>query len=75
MAREWERELRNDGVKVFLINPGLLATGLGGYGHEQMRKFGAGEPEEGGALVRDAVEGKRDADAGKVIMKAGLQPW
>lgn len=26
MAREWERELRNDGVKVFLVNPGLLAT-------------------------------------------------
>ena len=75
MAREWERELRNDGVKVFLVNPGLLATGLGDFGQEHLRKLGAGEADVGGMLVGDVVEGKRDTDVGKVIMRVGVQAW
>ena len=75
MAREWERELRNDGVKVFLVNPGLLATGLGSFGRIQMRKFGAGDPDVGGRLVVDVVEGKRDADVGKIVMRGGVLQW
>jgi NAD(P)-dependent dehydrogenase (short-subunit alcohol dehydrogenase family) len=74
MAREWERMLRNDGVKVFIISPGLLATGLGGD-TEMLRKMGAEEPEVGGRFVKDVVEGKRDQDAGKAINRAGIQPW
>jgi hypothetical protein len=29
----------------------------------------------GGGFIKDVVEGKRDADVGKVINKDGVQPW
>lgn len=35
---EWHRILKNDGVKVWAISPGFLATGLGGIGVEQLKK-------------------------------------
>lgn len=75
MMLDWVRALEPDGVKVFGISPGFLATGLGGMGPEFMRKVGAGEPHLGGELIRDVVEGRRDADAGKVVNKDGVQPW
>lgn len=67
--------LQADGVKVFGISPGFLATGLGGLGPDLLKKFGAGDPSVGGELIRDVVEGKRDEHAGKVINKDGVQPW
>ncbi|KAJ4337903.1 hypothetical protein N0V95_008198 [Ascochyta clinopodiicola] len=75
MMLDWARALEPDGVRVFGISPGFLATGLGGMGPEFMRKFGAGEPHLGGEVIRDVVQGKRDADAGKVVNKDGVQPW
>ena len=71
---DWNRVLRNDGVKVWCISPGLLATGLGGN-PEMMKKFGAEDPVVGGNFIRDVIEGKRDADTGKVISRGGVQPW
>lgn len=38
MMREWHRLLRNDGVKMWCVSPGFLATGLGGLGPEQLKK-------------------------------------
>src|ERR1700760_1248048 len=38
MMRQWHRILLNDGVKVWCISPGFLATGLAGIGPEQLRK-------------------------------------
>jgi NAD(P)-dependent dehydrogenase (short-subunit alcohol dehydrogenase family) len=38
VMREWYRILKNDGVKVWCISPGWLATGLGGLGAEQLKK-------------------------------------
>ena len=38
LMREWYRLLKNDGVKVWCISPGFLATGLGGIGPEQLEK-------------------------------------
>lgn len=38
MMRDWDRTLKNDGVKVWCISPGFLATGLGGVGLEQLKK-------------------------------------
>jgi NAD(P)-dependent dehydrogenase (short-subunit alcohol dehydrogenase family) len=38
MMRQWHRILRNDGVKVWAVSPGFLATGLGGLGIEQLKK-------------------------------------
>lgn len=38
LMREWTKTLKNDGVKVFAISPGFLATGLAGMGAEQLKK-------------------------------------
>jgi NAD(P)-dependent dehydrogenase (short-subunit alcohol dehydrogenase family) len=38
LMREWAKTLKNDGVKVFAISPGFLATGLANIGPEQMKK-------------------------------------
>lgn len=75
MMREWCRILRNDGVKVWAVSPGFLATGLGGVGAETLKKFGAKEPSEGGEFLRDVVEGKMDGDVGKAIKVDVVQPW
>lgn len=74
MMREWHRMLKEDGVKVWCISPGFLATGLGGN-TEALKKMGAGDPEIAGPFIRSVLEGQRDADVGKVITKDGIQPW
>ena len=74
MMREWERLLREDGVKVWCISPGYLATGLGGD-QEANKQRGAGDPSLGGEFIKDVVEGKRDQDVGKVIRSGSIQPW
>ena len=74
MMREWHRMLHEDGVKVWCISPGFLATGLGG-GEEMNKKMGAGDPSVAGTLIRSVLEGSRDDDVGKVILKEGVQPW
>ncbi|KAE8440523.1 hypothetical protein EG329_007269 [Mollisiaceae sp. DMI_Dod_QoI] len=79
MMRQWHRILLNDGVKVWAVSPGFLATGLGGVGIEQLKKMGARDPSEGGNFVRDVIQGQRDQDVGKVIWmhasSKGIQPW
>ncbi len=74
MMREWTRLLREDGVKVWAISPGFLATGLGGN-QELNKKMGGGDPALGGTFIRDVIEGARDQDVGKVVRSGGVQPW
>ena len=71
---DWARVLRNDGVKVWAISPGLLATGLGGD-PEALKQMGAEDPALGGGFVREVLEGKRDEDVGKVVSRQGTRPW
>ena len=66
--------LKEDGVKVWCISPGFLATGLGGSA-EATRKLGAGDPATVGPFVRGVLEGQRDGDVGRVILRDGVQPW
>ncbi|KAF7879402.1 hypothetical protein EAF04_000598 [Stromatinia cepivora] len=75
MMREWYRALHEDGVKVWAVSPGWLATGLGGIGVDSMKGMGAPEPWIGGAFVRSVVEGERDADVGMVVVREGFQAW
>ncbi|KAF4839321.1 Short-chain dehydrogenase/reductase tropE [Colletotrichum siamense] len=75
LMREWHRTLLNDGVKVWGINPGYVATGIGGVGAEEMKKMGARDPAEAGKFIKDVVEGSRDEDVGKVVRANGVQPW
>lgn len=74
MMREWSRVLTEDGVKVWCISPGFLATGLGA-GQESNKKMGAGDPAIGGNFIKDVVEGKRDQETGKIIRIDSIQPW
>jgi NAD(P)-dependent dehydrogenase (short-subunit alcohol dehydrogenase family) len=74
MMREWERILREDGVKVWCVSPGYLATGLGGS-QEANKQRGAGDASVGGNFIREVVEGKRDQDVGKAIRNGSVQPW
>lgn len=74
LMREWHRVLKEDGVKVFAISPGFLATGLGA-GAEVTKKMGAGDPAVAGPFVRSVVEGERDGDVGKVLTRDGIQEW
>ncbi len=68
--------LAEDGVKTFAVSPGFLATGPGNIGQENMKKGGAGHPSIGGNFTKDVVEGKRDADEGRVVFNDGtVQPW
>lgn len=76
MMVEWQRILKNDGVKVWSIAPGLLATGLGGN-REFLKQIGAGEPAIGGRVICNVVEGKRDSETGLVVREydSPVQPW
>lgn len=74
MMLEWMRLLKNDNVKIWCVSPGYLATGLGGDA-EKLKKAGAGDPAVGADFIRDVVEGKKDADVGKVVSTNGIQPW
>jgi NAD(P)-dependent dehydrogenase (short-subunit alcohol dehydrogenase family) len=74
MMREWCGILKEDGVKIWCISPGFLATGLGGN-QEANKQMGAEDPTLGGNFVRDVVEGARDQDVGKVIRRGDVQPW
>lgn len=74
LMRFWERELRNDGVKVRAVAPGFLATGLLGS-PDVARQMGAIEPNKGAEVVVNVVEGKSDSDVGKHIGPDGIIPW
>ena len=74
MMREWHRLLRADGVKVWCVSPGYLATGLGGS-QEVNKNAGAIDPAIGGNLVREVIEGARDEDVGQVVLRNSIQPW
>jgi NAD(P)-dependent dehydrogenase (short-subunit alcohol dehydrogenase family) len=74
MMREWYRILKEDGVKVWCISPGFLATGLGGDA-ETNKNLGAGDPAVAGRFIQSVIEGSRDGDVGKVILRDSVQPW
>jgi hypothetical protein len=73
--REWYRYLKDDGVKVWSISPGYLATGLGGSREKNVQR-GALDPAIGGRFVRDVLVGRHDGDVGKVVHHTGVvQAW
>ena len=76
MMVNWTRILKADGVKVWSIAPGFLATGFMGS-EDTMKNMGAGEASIGGTVIRNVIEGKRDQEVGKVVREYGtpIQPW
>ena len=74
MMLDWNHKLKADGVKVWGIGPGFLATNLGNM-PEKAKEMGAAHPSIGGELIKTVVEGKRDVDVGKLVNKDGISPW
>ncbi|XEU95905.1 hypothetical protein FSHL1_001190 [Fusarium sambucinum] len=70
----WYQLLKEDGVRVWSVNPGFLATGLGGN-PELLKSAGAGDPATGGELILKVIEGEKDEDVGKVVSQDGVQEW
>ncbi len=68
---DWNHKLKEDGVKVWAVAPGFLATNLGNM-PEKAKEMGAGHPSRGGEILRRVVEGERDADVGKIVARDGL---
>lgn len=72
---EWKRTLGADPIKVFGLDPGFLATNLGGVGSEKLKAMGALDPAIGANFIKDVIDGKRDADHGKTVRRKGIMPW
>lgn len=72
MALEWRRLLKNDGVKINIVDPGLLATGLGGFGVDALRQIGAKEPIVGGRHVKALRRVRRISTMGEWSRWKGL---
>jgi len=70
---DYRHKLNADGVKVWSVGPGMLATNLGDM-QEQAKAMGMAHPSAGGLILKQVVEGERDDDVGKVIDKNGDVP-
>ncbi|KAJ7676291.1 hypothetical protein B0H17DRAFT_987715 [Mycena rosella] len=68
---DWNHKLKADGVKVWAVGPGMLATDLGNI-REQSAAMGAQHPSVGGQVLRRVVEGEMDEYVGKFVGKDGL---
>lgn len=68
---DWNHKLQADGVKVWAVGPGFLETDLGGM-REMAKKMGTGHASIGGKFITSVVEGERDADVGKIVIRDGI---
>ena len=73
LTLDWAHKLQADGVKVWGVGPGFLATNLGNM-RDKAVEMGAGDPSLGAVMYKAVVEGERDHQVGKVIRKDGLSP-
>ena len=71
---EYSKTLGKEGMKVWGLCPGWLATNLGGDA-EKAKERGAGKPEDGGKVIVSVIEGKRDGEVGKVVCDGGVREW
>lgn len=71
---DWNHKLKEDGVKVCSVGPGMLATNLGNM-KEKAIEWGMGHPSIGGDIIKRVAEGERDADMGKIIIRDGILSW
>lgn len=65
---DWNHKLKEDGVKVWAVGPGFLATNLRGI-RDKILAMGGGHPSIGGKVIQEVAEGARDEDAGKIVGK------
>jgi NAD(P)-dependent dehydrogenase (short-subunit alcohol dehydrogenase family) len=68
------KEGKEQGIRVWTVDPGLVATNFGGN-KEALEQMGAGSSEVSAQTILSIIEGRRDADIGKLIYKDGVHPW
>jgi NAD(P)-dependent dehydrogenase (short-subunit alcohol dehydrogenase family) len=71
---DWNHKLKADGIKVWSLGPGFLETDLGNARH-LAKEMKAQPASIGGEFIRTVVEGARDADVGKIVVKDGLSEF
>jgi hypothetical protein len=71
---DWNRKLKEYGVKLRAEGPGFLATGLGNM-RENAVEMGCGHASIGGQILKSVVEGKYDAAVGKLVVKEVPKPF
>lgn len=75
-ALQESKWMKKQGLKVFIVCPGLVVSNLRGKSEEQRQAGGnAGSPIVSGETILSIVEGKRDADVGKFVHKDGVYDW
>jgi NAD(P)-dependent dehydrogenase (short-subunit alcohol dehydrogenase family) len=63
-------------LKIFALCPGFVRSNLRGTSEEARSGWGrAGDPEVSGTLILSVIQGKRDADVGKLIATDGVRAW
>lgn len=73
---EWYWQLREDGVRTWGASPGFLATNLGASFAGMVGAPPVQSASVGGKLVASVLEGHRDMDVGKTVLKDGeVQPF
>ncbi|KAI9667912.1 MAG: hypothetical protein M1821_000732 [Bathelium mastoideum] len=68
---DWGHKLKEDGIKVFSVSPGVYATGLGGLGDDALEEMGGVHPSEGAMRILAVAEGEKD-DAALVVDDPGF---
>lgn len=71
---DWNHKLKEDGVKVWAVGPGVLVTNLGNVPH-LAKEMGGAHPSIGAELLKKVVEGERDADVGKIVLRDGISQF
>ncbi|KAF2228882.1 NAD(P)-binding protein [Viridothelium virens] len=70
------KEFGPKGLMVFPVAPGFVVSNLRGTEEEARNGWGgAGDPMVSGRLMLAILEGRRDADVGKLVHKDGVYPW
>ena len=70
------KELKDKGVKVFILCPGLVRSNLRGKSEDMVSAGGrASDPAVSGQTMLSIIQGKRDADVGKFVHKDGVYEW
>jgi NAD(P)-dependent dehydrogenase (short-subunit alcohol dehydrogenase family) len=75
-AIEETKVLGELGVKTFAMCPGFVVSNLRGKSEEQRGGWGrASDPRVSGKTLLSIIQGKRDADVGKLVHKDGVYAW
>jgi len=75
-AVQEDRVYGKEGLKTFVMCPGLVVSNLRGKSEEARNVGGlATSPVVSGETMLSIIEGKRDADVGKFVHKDGVYPW